>query len=128
MNIKLLILLSFLTPSLLFSSTLDYEIGDELESKRSSDIALFHFKTDAIKLQIARDHTFSLNDFILHGSVDSRDIYKPRKGEVIRIEESIRKGDIFRVELLNPKRVKRTKFYVFKKDLKYFSHLAIEEL
>jgi len=29
------------------------------------------------------------------------------------------------VELLNSKRVKRTKFYVFKNDLKYFSHLAI---
>jgi hypothetical protein len=95
----------------------DYAIGSELQSERSSAIALYHYRADAVRLKTARDFSFSAHDFFSHAAIDARDIYKARKGDIIRLEESYRNGKIFRVSLLSDK-VSRKKYFVLSEDLK----------
>ena len=95
----------------------DYAISSELQSERSSAIALYHYRADAVRLKTARDFSFSAHDFVSHAAIDARDIYKARKGDIIRLEESYRNGKIFRVSLLSDK-VSRKKYFVLSEDLK----------
>ena len=115
MNRIFLILLT--SPLLLFSMEEDYAVGSELQSERSSAIALYHYRADAVRLKTARDFSFSAHDFVSHAAIDARDIYKARKGDIIRLEESYRNGKIFRVTLLSDK-VSRKKYFVLSEDLK----------
>ena len=71
----------------------DYAIGSELQSERSSAIALYHYRADAVRLKTARDFSFSAHDFVSHAAIDARDIYKARKGDIIRLEESYRNDE-----------------------------------
>ena len=112
-------------PLLLFSKEAEYVIGSELESDRSSSIALYHYRADAVRLNTARDFDFSTEDFVRHAAIDARDIYKARKGDVIRLEESYRDGKIFRVSLLSDK-VRRKKYFVLSEDLKKLSLILPE--
>ena len=114
---KRIFLILLVTPLLLFSKEVEYVIGSELESDRSSAIALYHYRADAVRLKTARDFNFSIQDFVSHAAIDARDIYKARKGDVIRLEESYRDGKIFRVSLLSDK-VSRKKYFVLSEDLK----------
>ena len=114
---KRIFLILLTSPLLLFSMEEDYAIGSELQSERSSAIALYHYRADAVRLKTARDFSFSAHDFVSHAAIDARDIYKARKGDIIRLEESYRNGKIFRVSLLSDK-VSRMKYFVLSEDLK----------
>jgi len=114
---KRIFLILLTSPLLLFSMEEDYAIGSELQSERSSAIALYHYRADAVRLKTARDFSFSAHDFVSHAAIDARDIYKARKGDIIRLEESYRNGKIFRVSLLSDK-VSRKKYFVISEDLK----------
>ena len=114
---KRIFLILLTSPLLLFSMEEDYAIGSELQSERSSAIALYHYRADAVRLKTARDFSFSAHDFVSHAAIDARDIYKARKGDIIRLEESYRNGKIFRVSLLRDK-VSRKKYFVLSEDLK----------
>ena len=122
---KTIFFIILIIPLLLFSKEAEYVIGSELESDRSSSIALFHYRADAVRLNTARDFDFSTEDFVRHAAIDARDIYKARKGDVIRLEESYRDGKIFRVSLLSDK-VRRKKYFVLSEDLKKLSLILPE--
>lgn len=112
---------------MLFANEVHYDIGAQLESSRSSTIALFHYRADAFRLETAGDFNLDGNDFIRYASIDIRDMYKARKGDIIRLEESYRDGKIYRVELLSDK-VRRKKYFVLSKDLKKLSLILPESL
>jgi hypothetical protein len=122
---KTIFFIILIIPLLLFSKEAEYVIGSELESDRSSLIALYHYRADAVRLNTARDFDFSTEDFVRHAAIDARDIYKARKGDVIRLEESYRDGKIFRVSLLSDK-VRRKKYFVLSEDLKKLSLILPE--
>lgn len=122
---KTIFFIILIIPLLLFSKEAEYVIGSELESDRSSSIALYHYRADAVRLNTARDFDFSTEDFMRHAAIDARDIYKARKGDVIRLEESYRDGKIFRVSLLSDK-VRRKKYFVLSEDLKKLSLILPE--
>ena len=122
---KTIFFIILIIPLLLFSKEAEYVVGSELESDRSSSIALFHYRADAVRLNTARDFDFSTEDFVRHAAIDARDIYKARKGDVIRLEESYRDGKIFRVSLLSDK-VRRKKYFVLSEDLKKLSLILPE--
>ena len=122
---KIIFFIILIFPFSLFSKEAEYVIGSELESDRSSSIALYHYRADAVRLNTARDFDFSTEDFLRHAAIDARDIYKARKGDVIRLEESYRDGKIFRVSLLSDK-VRRKKYFVLSEDLKKLSFVVPE--
>ena len=122
---KSIFFILLISPLLLFSKEAEYAIGSELQSERSPTIALYHYRADAVRLNTARDFSFSTNDFVSHAAIDARDIYKARKGDVIRLEESYRNGKIFRVSLLSDK-VRRKKYFVLSEDLKKLSLILPE--
>ena len=122
---KTIFFIILIIPLLLFSKEAEYVIGSELESDRSSLIALYHYRADAVRLNTARDFDFSTEDFVRHAAIDARDIYKARKGDVIRLEESYRDGKIFRVSLLSDK-LRRKKYFVLSEDLKKLSLILPE--
>jgi|TARA_B110000438_G_scaffold290624_1_gene326566 hypothetical protein len=121
MKIKILLLLIF--PLFLVANEPVYELGSTLESNRSSTIVLFNYRTDAFRLETARDFSLDRNDFIRQASIDVRDIYKAKRGDVIRLEESLRNGKIFKVVLLSDK-VRRKEYFVLSRDLKKLSLLS----
>ena len=122
---KSIFFILLISPLLLLSKEAEYAVGSELQSERSSTIALYHYRADAVRLNTARDFSFSTNDFVSHAAIDARDIYKARKGDVIRLEESYRNGKIFRVSLLSDK-VRRKKYFVLSEDLKKLSLILPE--
>lgn len=122
---KIIFFIILIFPFSLFSKEVQYNIGAELESNRTSTIALFHYRADAVRLENARDFHFYTEDFVRHAAIDARDIYKARKGDIIRLEESYRDGKIYRVQLLTNK-VKRKKYFVLSEDLKKLSLVVPE--
>ncbi|GIS33196.1 MAG: hypothetical protein Ct9H90mP4_11100 [Gammaproteobacteria bacterium] len=75
--------------SLLFSFSLfsiteedpDFDIGSEFETKNFSSAVLYHYKNDAIRVDMSRD-LLSDSDFFLHNAtVDARDLYKIKRGK-----------------------------------------------
>jgi hypothetical protein len=122
---KTTLFLFLISPFILFADEIQYDIGSELESNRISTVVLFHYRTDAFRLETATNFNLDGNDFIRHASIDVRDMYKARKGDIIRLEESYREGKIYRVELLSDK-VRRKKYFVLSKDLKQLSLILPE--
>lgn len=111
------LLLLILTSSLYVNSEdQGYKEGDEFQAKKFKTIALFLYKTDATKVNIARDLSFSLRDFMNYATVDQRDIYKIRKGDTFVLKQSYRDGDIFEVRLKS-QRTSREKYFVISEDL-----------
>ena len=102
--------------SLVFSEEI-HEEGDVFEAKKFEAIALYFYKADAIRLNTAREHSFSLNDFLNYATIDKRDIYKIRKGDTFKITKSFRNGDVFQIDL-DSERSKREKYFVLSEDLK----------
>ena len=96
MMIRILIS-AFLLSFSIFSNTEEdsnFEIGSEFESKNFSSAVLYHYKNDAIRVDISKD-LLSDSDFFLHNAtVDARDLYKIKRGEKIKLLESIREGKI----------------------------------
>ena len=57
--------------------------------------------------------------------MDSRDIYKIRRGDTFVLTESIKDGDIFKVTLTN-KKYNNEKYFILSKDLKDNSLTQLE--
>ena len=119
--------LTILTFSLSIESTdFDFKEGDEFLANKFETIALFFYKSDATRVDIARDLSFSIHDFMTYGAVDQRDIYKIKRGETFILKDSYRDGDIFEVNLKSS-RTSREKFFVLSEDLKNSSITLITE-
>ncbi|MEC7929538.1 MAG: hypothetical protein VX169_04415 [Pseudomonadota bacterium] len=119
--------LIILTFSLSIESTdLEFKEGDEFVANKFETIALFFYKSDATRVDIARDLSFSIHDFMTYGAVDQRDIYKIKRGETFILKDSYRDGDIFEVNLKSS-RTSREKFFVLSEDLKNSSITLITE-
>ena len=119
--------LIILTFSLSIESTdLEFKEGDEFLANKFETITLFFYKSDATRVGIARDLSFSIHDFMTYGAVDQRDIYKIKRGETFILKDSYRDGDIFEVNLKSS-RTSREKFFVLSEDLKNSSITLITE-
>jgi hypothetical protein len=119
--------LIILTFSLSIESTdLEFKEGDEFLANKFETIALFFYKSDATRVDIARDLSFSIHDFMSYGAVDQRDIYKIKRGETFILKDSYRDGDIFEVNLKSS-RTSREKFFVLSEDLKNSSITLVTE-
>ncbi len=123
---KYLFLITLTFSFLLNSNEIEFKEGDEFLVKKFSSIALFSYRTDAIKVNIAKDLSYSLNDFMNYATVDQRDIYKIRKGDSFVLIDSYRGGDIFEVTL-NSKRTSREKYFILSEDLRKSSLALITE-
>jgi hypothetical protein len=123
---KYLFLITLTFSFLLNSNEIEFKEGDEFLVKKFSSIALFSYRTDATKVNIAKDLSYSLNDFMNYATVDQRDIYKIRKGDSFVLIDSYRGGDIFEVTL-NSKRTSREKYFILSEDLRKSSLALITE-
>jgi len=108
--------LLLLIPLLTNANEKDFKEGDEFQAKKFEAIAVYLYKADASRVNTARDFSFSLNDFLNHATVDTRDIFKIRKGDTFTLTKSFRNGDIFEVNLKS-QRAKREKYFVLSEDL-----------
>ena len=115
----------FLFSFSIFSNTeeeLNFEIGSEFESKNFSSAVLYHYKNDAIRVDMSKD-LLSDSDFFLHNAtVDARDLYKIKRGEKIKLLESIREGKIYKVRLLK-ENARRSHYYLISDNLSQFNLL-----
>tara|TARA_B100001029_G_scaffold91307_1_gene74876 strand:+ start:771 stop:1163 length:393 start_codon:yes stop_codon:yes gene_type:complete len=118
----------FLFSFSIFSNTeeeLNFEIGSEFESKNFSSAVLYHYKNDAIRVDMSKD-LLSDSDFFLHNAtVDARDLYKIKRGEKIKLLESIREGKIYKVRLLK-ENARRSHYYLISDNLSQFNLLNSE--
>ena len=122
-----LFLILLFTTFALNAEEVEYKEGNEFQAKKYEALALYFYRADATRVNIARDLNYSLSDFLTYASVDSRDIYKIRKGEKFVLTESFRDGDIFEVNL-ESERTYREKYFVLSRDLKNSSiYLVTEE-
>ena len=115
----------FLFSFSIFSNTeeeLNFEIGSEFESKNFSSAVLYHYKNDAIRVDMSKD-LLSDSDFFLHNAtVDARDLYKIKRGEKIKLLESMREGKIYKVRLLK-ENARRSHYYLISDNLSQFNLL-----
>ena len=115
----------FLLSFSIFSNTEEdsnFEIGSEFESKNFSSAVLYHYKNDAIRVDMSKD-LLSDSDFFLHNAtVDARDLYKIKRGEKIKLLESIREGKIYKVRLLK-ENARRSHYYLISDNLSQFNLL-----
>ena len=123
---KYLLILALLLP---FSVTAErekiYVIGSELESKKHNSLVLYHYKNDVLRINLTRDFFNPNQDFLYDIAVDSRDLYKVRKGDKIKLLESFRDGRIFKVALLE-EQPKRDYYFVELESLKNYLLLKPE--
>ena len=123
---KYLFLLLLILPFSIHTEESEFKEGDEFQAKKYETISLFLYRADATRVNIARDLSYSLNEFMSYAAVDQRDIYKIRKGETYVLKESLRDGDIFEVNLRS-KRTSREKYFVLSEDLRKSSIALITE-
>ena len=115
-----------LTIPLTFFATEDiYEEGDSFKSTKSRSVVLYEYKTDASRVNIALQLAFNAEEFIEYAAVDSRDIYKIRRGDTFVLTESFKDGDIFQVTLTS-KKTNNEKYFILSKDLKDNSLTQLE--
>lgn len=131
---KVLYLCSLLLSTSLLVETIVYEVGNELVSKkRTSPVVLFYHENDLVRYLQRKVYIF---DELNYGrtSANSRDVYQIEKGDKIRLLESLRNGDIFRVQLLSSRKSFNSKvnpmgsyyYFVESKSLKHFSLIQSE--
>ena len=124
MRYLFLLILTF--PLLIQSADSEFKEGDEFIANKFETIALFFYKSDATRVDIARDLSFSIHDFMTYGAVDQRDIYKIKRGETFILKDSYRDGEIFEVNLKSS-RTSREKYFVLSEDLKNSSITLVTE-
>lgn len=124
MRYLFLLILTF--PLLIQSADLEFKEGDEFIANKFETIALFFYKSDATRVDIARNLSFSIHDFMTYGAVDQRDIYKIKRGETFILKDSYRDGEIFEVNLKSS-RTSREKYFVLSEDLKNSSITLVTE-
>ena len=121
------LLMLFLSLSFVINSEeSNFKEGDKFEAKKFDTISLYFYKADATRLNLARDLSYSLKDFVDYAAIDYRDIYKIRKGETFVLTQSYKNGDIFEVNL-ESKRTSREKYFVLAEDLKKSSLILLSE-
>ena len=114
---KFLNVLFLILPLTFFAEEVTYKEGDSFQSTKSRSLVLYEYKADASRVNMALRFAFNAEDFMEYASVDSRDIYKVRKGDTFVITESLHDGDIFKVTLTS-KRTNNNKYFILSKDLK----------
>ena len=116
MNYLFILILTSLSLALVAKDEIVYEVGTELKLERFSSVVLYHYKNDAININLNRDFLDSPYRLM----VDVRDLYKVKRGEKIKLLESFWDGKIFKVQLLteNPK---RPYYFVELESLKHYS-------
>jgi len=119
-NILILIL-----PLTFFAEEITYKEGDSFQSTKSRSLVLYEYKTDASRVNIALRFAFNVEEFMEYAAVDSRDIYKVRRGDTFVLTESLQEGDIFKVTLTS-KKTNNEKYFILSKDLKDKSLTQIE--
>ena len=120
MTIKLILtILTFLWSFSLFTTeTGIYQVGNQLKSEKHSGLVLYHYKTDAIRSLLTTDFLLDESDFLL-ASVDVRNIYKVKKGDIIKLVKESKSGDVFKVQLLM-KHPGRDYYFVESETLKHY--------
>jgi hypothetical protein len=113
---KYFIALALTASNLLLCDEKVFQEGDTFEARKFEAITLYFYRSDATRLDTARDFAFSINDFIDYAAIDQRDLYKIRRGDTFKITESFKNGDIFQVNL-DSKKSKREKYFVLSEDL-----------
>jgi len=119
MNYLIGLLVSCLSLCILSEQESIYEVGDEFKAKKHSSLVLFHYKKDVIKVILTKKQIFSYEDIFSFAMVDSRDLYKIRRGEQIVLTERLRDGEIFKVRLIKEK-PKREYYFVETDSLKHY--------
>tara|TARA_Y100001949_G_scaffold32583_1_gene25650 strand:+ start:22 stop:399 length:378 start_codon:yes stop_codon:yes gene_type:complete len=116
MNYLFILILTSLSLALVAKDEIVYEVGTELKLERFSSVVLYHYKNDAININLNREFLDSPYRLM----VDVRDLYKVKRGEKIKLLESFWEGKIFKVQLLteNPK---RPYYFVELESLKHYS-------
>ena len=122
---KFFSILILILPLTFFAEEIAYEEGDSFESTKSRSVVLYEYKTDATRVNTALRFAFNVQEFMEYASVDSRDIYKIRRGDTFVLTESIKDGDIFKVTLTN-KKYNNEKYFILSKDLKDNSLTQVE--
>ena len=72
---KFLNVLILILPLSIFAEEVGYQEGDSFKSKKSREVVLYQYKTDASRVNTALTFAFNLGDFMEYAAVDSRDIY-----------------------------------------------------
>ena len=122
---KFINILILILPLTFFAEEITYKEGDSFESTKSRSVVLYEYKTDATRVNTALHFAFNVEEFMEYASVDSRDIYKIRRGDTFVLTESIKDGDIFKVTLTN-KKYNNEKYFILSKDLKDNSLTQLE--
>ena len=118
-------ILILIFPLTFFAEEITYKEGDSFESTKSRSVVLYEYKTDASRVNIALRFAFTAEEFIDYAAVDTRDIYKVRRGDTFVLTESIKDGDIFKVTLTS-KKTNNEKYFILSKDLKDNSLTQLE--
>ena len=114
---KFFIIFILILPLTFFAEEIAYKEGDSFESTKSRSVVLYEYKTDASRVNIALRFAFNTEEFMEYAAVDSRDIYKLRRGDTFVLTENIKDGDIFKVTLTT-KKTNNEKYFILSKDLK----------
>ena len=96
---KFFLIFILILPLTSFAEEIIYKEGDSFESTKSRSVVLYEYKTDASRVNIALRFAFNVEEFMEYAAVDSRDIYKVRRGDTFVLTESLKDGDIFKVTL-----------------------------
>ena len=116
MKYLFILIVTSLSFALVAKDEIIYEVGNELKLERYSSVVLYHYKNDAININLNREFLDSPFDLM----VDVRDLYKVERGEKIKLLESFWDGKIFKVQLLKEK-PKRAYYFVELESLKHYS-------
>ena len=116
MKFLFILIVTSLSLALVAKDEIIYEVGNELKLERYSSVVLYHYKNDAININLNREFLDSPYDLM----VDARDLYKVEKGEKIKLLESFWDGKIFKVQLLKEK-PKRPYYFIEYESLKHYS-------
>ena len=122
---KFLNILILVLPLSFFADEVAHEEGDFFKSTKSRSVVLYEYTADASRVNIALQFSFNVDEFIEYAAVDTRDIYKVRKGDTFVLTESLKDGDIFKVTLTSKKH-NNEKYFILAKDLKDNSLTKLE--
>ena len=78
---KLFNILILILPLTFFAEEITYKEGDSFESVRSHSVVLYAYQADARRVNNALQFSFNAQEFMKYAAVDSRDIYKVRRGD-----------------------------------------------
>ena len=121
---KIFFIFSLLFVTHIYVEEIVYEAGNELVSKkRTTPAVLFHKKNDLIR--VLQKKTFQRNQLHYGRAFSSeRHVYRIEKGDRIRLLESLRHGEIFKVQLMKDGPEGTYYYFIESKNLK---HLVLSD-